>query len=129
MSLQRPRDPLIREFISEYAGVRFKVSGNCMAPHFRHGDTVEVRSVRLGAPRPGDVVLIDVNGALKLHRLEQLGRTVVRTVTESGRADPLMPTGNVLAVLELVNGVAFIRRGVFERLRARAVRVVRRVVR
>lgn len=129
MSLQRPRDPLIREFISEYAGVRFEVTGNCMAPHFRHGDIVEVASVRLGAPRPGDIVLINVNGALKLHRLEKLGRTLVRTVTEAGRADPLMPKGNVLAVLTLVNGAAFVRRGLFERLRVRASRMVRRVVR
>ncbi|MGV3620895.1 MAG: hypothetical protein ACO1OB_08760 [Archangium sp.] len=129
MSLQLPRDLLIREFISEYAGVRFNVSGNCMVPHFRHGDTVEVRSVRLGAPQPGDVVLVDVNGALKLHRLEAVGRVMVRTVTETGRVDPLMPRGNVLAVLERVNGLPFYRRGIFERLHVRAARVVRRVVR
>lgn len=129
MSLQLPRDPLVREFISEYAGVRFTVTGNCMRPHFRHGDIVEVRSVRLGAPRVGDVVLIDVNGALKLHRLEAVGRAMVRTVTEAGRADPLMPRGAVLAVLTRVNDVPFFRRGLFERVRVRAARLARRVLR
>lgn len=128
MPLQLPRDPLIREFISEYAAVRLTVTGSCMIPHFRHGDIVEVRSVRLGAPQPGDVVLIDVNGALKLHRLEKIGRAFVRTATEAGRVDPLMPRGNVLAVLTRVNGVPFYRRGVFERLRVRAARAMRRVV-
>ncbi len=129
MLLQLPRDPLVREFLSEYVGVQFRVTGSCMQPHFRHGDIVEVRSVRVGAPRVGDVVLIDVNGALKLHRLERVGRTMVRTVTELGVADPLMPRSAVLAVLTRVNGLPFFRRGIFERVRVRASRLARRVLR
>jgi hypothetical protein len=120
------RDLLARAMLEVCDEIRLEVTGACMAPVFDHADLVDVRSVRTLTPEPGDVVLVDVNGHLKLHRLERVGRHFVSTRPEVGKADPPVARCNVLGVLVRVNGRAFHRQSAFSLLRARARRYVAR---
>ena len=61
------------------SGGRVRVSGGCMAPAVPVGARVRLESCGVGSLRPGDVVLLEGDGAFFLHRY------LLRTGTGGGR--------------------------------------------
>lgn len=103
---------IVRECLREYAQVRLKVKGRCMAPAIVPGMTVVLREARMCPPKAGDVVLVRHAGGLRLHRL-YVGPPFAskhrrwRTRGDRGFAwDPEIQPGGVLGTLAAVEGTA-----------------------
>ena len=62
-------DSMLRGCLDEFAMVRLSVSGDCMMPVLRPGDTVVLAPARHYRPRLGDIVLVRLAAGLRLHRL------------------------------------------------------------
>jgi hypothetical protein len=62
-------DELLRACLATPDGARLRVSGRCMEPALRPGDVAVLASPALNPPRIGDIVLLRIEGDLRLHRL------------------------------------------------------------
>ena len=94
----------LRDLLLAFGRVRFRVTGDCMAPRLAPGDVVIVSRDR--PPRLGDVVLVRQARGLRLHRLVfgpplALPRSAWRTQGDSLAAlDPPIDAGDVLGTVE-----------------------------
>jgi hypothetical protein len=62
-------DSVLRGCLDDFALIRLTVSGDCMTPALRPGDTVILAPPRRYRPRLGDIVLVRIATGLRLHRL------------------------------------------------------------
>jgi hypothetical protein len=95
---------VVEDCLAAFPHVRLEVTGDCMEPLLRSGDTVLIASPALRRPRWGDVVLASVAGGLRLHRLiwaPRLTRGAAwRTKADRGRfLDPWISRGDVLGTV------------------------------
>ncbi|MGE0452514.1 MAG: S24/S26 family peptidase [Vicinamibacteria bacterium] len=63
------RDELLRGVLVEFPETRLRVSGRCMEPAVREGETALLWSAGRRPPRLGDIVLVRTAAGLRLHRL------------------------------------------------------------
>jgi hypothetical protein len=70
---------LLREGLSTFGAVRFRVTGDCMSPGIAPGEEVLVVATAERRPRFGDVVLVATREGLRLHRLVFAFRERLRT--------------------------------------------------
>lgn len=102
VDLSAMADAVARDCLSAFPSARLKVTGTCMAPVLREGETVVLTSPRDRRPRFGDVVLARIPHGLRLHRVvwgwPLPGR--VRLQADRGRLwDPSIEPGAVLATV------------------------------
>lgn len=62
-------EAVLRGCLEEFAHVRLTVTGGCMSPALKAGDTVLIAASRRYRPRFGDIVLVRLAAGLRLHRL------------------------------------------------------------
>jgi phage repressor protein C with HTH and peptisase S24 domain len=67
--------PLAIDLLRSGRPVRFRAIGTSMCPTIRPGDTLVVEPVALAAIRRGDVVLYEIGGHLRAHRVVGIWRT------------------------------------------------------
>lgn len=58
-----------RKLLEHGASVRFQAHGSSMSPAIRDGEMVYIRETRLARLRSGDIVLVNGDAGLRLHRL------------------------------------------------------------
>jgi hypothetical protein len=99
------RDRLIVETLQSQLRVKFLVSGSCMRPTFSNGDEIEVEAVSTRHLQLNDVVLVEIAGSLKVHRLIALTSNSALTRPEFGAHDVPVKRNAVLGVATKVNDV------------------------
>jgi uncharacterized repeat protein (TIGR01451 family) len=95
---------LARELLAAGSGIRFQARGASMSPAIRDGEIVHVKPEVPGDLRRGDIVLINVEGRLCLHRLvvADVKRDVFITRGDCGlQDDPAVSGEEVLGVAEV----------------------------
>jgi hypothetical protein len=95
-------DAVLRDCLVAFPNIRLTVTGSCMAPQLRPGDTVLVAATGRQPPRLGDVVLVRHAGGLRLHRLVWNLLPGSRWRTKGDRAavwDPGIRVGDVLGTV------------------------------
>jgi hypothetical protein len=103
-------EAIVAECLRSFPHVRLTVTGGCMGPALRPGDTVLVADPSLRPPRFGDVVLFRHPEGLRLHRLvwaPPLAGAGSAWRTKGDRAprwDPRICSGDVLGTVIAVEG-------------------------
>ena len=103
-------EAVVRECLATFPLVRMRVTGECMWPALRPGQSVLIAATAARPPRLGDVVLALSPEGLRLHRLvwgPPLAGAGARWRTmgdRSGRWDAPLPTSRVLGTVVGVDG-------------------------
>jgi hypothetical protein len=109
---------LLRDALADHPRAKLQVSGNCMSPELRSGDTVTLVSSAARKPRWGDVVLVTCPEGIRLHRL--VWNLPPLTLTKADRSrylDGARTRKDILAsVLEINRTDPFYRSGRCRRL-------------
>ena len=88
---------IVRAAVSAGGAIWIRVTGKSMNPLIRHGDRVLLAGLR-GAPRRGQVVLLDAGGSPLLHRIVSRDSGSVVTRGDSRRtSDRPHPTSSIVA--------------------------------
>jgi peptidase S24-like protein len=88
---------IVRAAVSAGGAIWIRVTGKSMNPLIRHGDRVLLASQR-GAPRRGQVVLLDAGGSPLLHRIVRGdGESVVTRGDNRRTSDRPHPTSSIVA--------------------------------
>lgn len=101
------RCELATEVLRSSGRLRLKVTGSSMLPTVFPGDTLIIERTDFSAAQRGDIILIGRDGRLFAHRLvdkmdgpEQ--STVVTKGDSMAKPDPVVPHGNVLGRVSLI---------------------------
>jgi len=106
----RIAEAILADCLHSFPHVRLTVTGECMGPALRPGDTVLVAEPALRPPRFGDVVLFRHPEGLRLHRLvwapplAGAGSAWRTKGDRSPRWDPHISSGDVLGTVIAVEG-------------------------
>lgn len=103
---------IIAGLLSRRTPVSFRAGGPSMNPAIRDGETVHVRPLQAGDPRPGAVVLHRKTARLVLHRLV---RRDPRTGACFIAADAALAGGDQVPAADILGVAEWVRRG--ERIR------------
>lgn len=104
-------DALLAECLEVFPHVRLRVTGQCMSPELKEGETVLIASPSLHKPRVGEIVLARHAGGLRLHRLVWKWPVFSRQLfwlTKADRSrlcDPRIAPGAVLGTVVAVEPV------------------------
>ena len=102
---ERFADAVLRDCLTQFSSVRFRVTGDCMRPGLMPGDSVRVAGPHRRPPLWGDVVLVRHDAGLRLHRLiwgPPLTRKRSRWLTKGDQAvqwDRWLTSDQVLGVV------------------------------
>ena len=124
-------ESVLRSCLETFPHVRLTVTGHCMEPALRDGESVVLTSCQRMAPRLGDVVLAAHSDGLRLHRVVWATATRLRTKGDrSPRWDPLVRRAEILATVMVAGetgqahpardrwrALVSLARGAFDRLR------------
>jgi len=103
-------DAILADCLRSFPNVRLTVTGECMGPSLRPGDTVLLAEPSRRPPRFGDVVLFRHPEGLRLHRLvwapplAGIGAAWRTKGDRSARWDPHITSGDVLGTVIAVEG-------------------------
>jgi hypothetical protein len=103
-------EAILADCLRSFAHVRLTVTGECMGPALRPGDTVLVAEPSRRPPRFGDVVLFRHPEGLRLHRLvwapplAGIGSAWRTKGDRARRWDPHISSGDVLGTVIAVEG-------------------------
>jgi len=101
-------EAVLADCLEAFPHVRLTVTGECMQPALRPGETVLVARTSLRSPRLGDVVLFRHPEGLRLHRLVWGPPLAIRSWRTKGdrsaRWDPRIAPRDVLGTVIEVEG-------------------------
>jgi hypothetical protein len=110
--------PIIEAALTTGARVRLTATGSSMIPSIRNGETVELESVAFGAIVRGDVIMARrPDGVYVMHRVADLGNGRAYLVSDAGRHDGWIESGQIVA-----RAAAVLRRGRVHALNSRRAR-------
>lgn len=91
----------VKALLAEGRAVRFRASGESMAPAIPDGALLTVRPATASTPRPGAILLYDDGAALRAHRFQRVsGAVCVVRADAPGAAFERIPREAVLGVVD-----------------------------